>query len=120
MAAITVLFVPVVMYVSLMEGKVLGDENVAERDSVESACNVAVEALSNIRTVASLCAEEPFMEMYEESLLVAHRINLKRAHVRGFVNGIINGAPMICYCLSLWYGAHLVEQKCASIGSVFK
>lgn len=74
MAAVTIVFVPVMLYISMMEGRVIGSGNVVERDSVESACNVAVEALSNIRTVASLGVEEEFMKMYAEALTDAHRL----------------------------------------------
>ncbi|ODM95433.1 Multidrug resistance protein 1, partial [Orchesella cincta] len=73
MAAVTIVFVPVMIYISFVEGKVMNSDNVIERDSIESSCNIAVEALNNIRTVASLGAEEQFMEMYEEALAASHR-----------------------------------------------
>lgn len=120
MAGVVLLFIPLIISVSFLEGRVLRTGNVIERESIEESCNIAVEALSNIRTVAGLCAEEEFIELYEAALAASHRINLKRAHVRGIAYGIVNGAPMLCYCFSLWYGAYLVEQSCVSIADVFK
>ncbi|ODM90920.1 Bile salt export pump [Orchesella cincta] len=117
MAMVTIVFVPVMIYISILEGKLMWSDNVIERDSIESSCNIAVEALNNIRTVASLCAEEQFMEMYEEALAASHRVNLKRAHIRGIVYGLVSGGPMFCVVVRCSF---VVEQSCASIGNVFK
>lgn len=73
MAAVTIVFVPVMFYISFIEGKVMNTDNVIERDSIETSCNIAVEALNNIRTVAGLCAEEQYMQMYEDALAASHR-----------------------------------------------
>lgn len=78
MAAVTIVFVPVMFYISFMEGKVMNTDNVIERDSIETSCNIAVEALNNIRTVAGLCAEEQYMQMYEDALAASHRYLSKR------------------------------------------
>ncbi|CAL8070816.1 unnamed protein product [Orchesella dallaii] len=120
LTAVTIIFVPIVMYTSFLEGKVMGSNNVIERDSIEASCSLAVEALNNIRTVASLCAEKQCMRLYEDALAEAHRVNLKRAHIRGVVYGVVTGGPIFCYCLCIWYGGYLVEQQCANIGDVFK
>ncbi|ODM86847.1 Multidrug resistance protein 1 [Orchesella cincta] len=41
-------------FAGICHWKVMNSDNVIERDSIESSCNIAVEALNNIRTVASL------------------------------------------------------------------
>jgi hypothetical protein len=61
------------IYGAFMEGRVLGSDNVIEKESIEKSCNIAVEALNNIRTVASLGAEGRFIEMYRDALEDAHR-----------------------------------------------
>lgn len=76
MAAVTFLFVPAIIYISFLEGKVMGSDNVVEKESIEKSCNLAVEALTNIRTVASLGAERQFLKMYEEALEQSHRLVL--------------------------------------------
>lgn len=67
------LCVPVMVYGAFLEGRVLGSDNTIEKESIEKSCNLAVEAVSNIRTVASLCAEKKFLELYSEALADSHR-----------------------------------------------
>jgi ABC-type bacteriocin/lantibiotic exporter with double-glycine peptidase domain len=119
MSAVTMLFVPIVIYGAFLEGRMLGSDNIVEKESIEKSCNLAVEALSNIRTVASLCVEKTFMGLYAKTLEDSHRINKRRALLRGFVYGFTTSASYFCYSLSVLYGGWLVEHECVKIGDVF-
>jgi len=76
LSGVALIFTPVMLYVAFIEGRVLGAENLVEKESIEKSCNLAVEALNNIRTVASLGAEERFMELYHEELSESHRYEI--------------------------------------------
>ena len=73
MAAVTIFLVPIVLLSSFLEGRILGRDNVTERESIESAANVAVEALNSIRTVQGLGMESHFIKHYIDSLEISHR-----------------------------------------------
>ncbi len=107
------------IYGAFLEGRVLGSDNVIEKESIEKSCNLAVEALSNIRTVASLCGEKRFLELYINALEDSHRINKRRAHIRGLVYGLTTSTAWFCYGLSQFYGGYLVEKECVAIADVF-
>ncbi|XP_035709895.1 ATP-dependent translocase ABCB1 isoform X2 [Folsomia candida] len=119
LSAVTMLCVPVMMYAAFMEGRVLGSDNVIEKESIEKSCNIAVEGLSSIRTVASLCGERRFMELYSEALADSHRINKRRSHIRGLVYALTTSGAYLCYGLSQLYGGYLVENECVAIADVF-
>lgn len=54
-------------------GKFMTGQNIGEKKAIEDGSKVAVEAVSNIRTVASLCKERKFVQMYDERLTGPHR-----------------------------------------------
>ena len=45
---------------------------------------------------------------------------MKRAHVRGFIFGLAQSAPLFSYATVLWYGAYLIENEGYFYGNVFK
>jgi len=73
MGAVVSFFVPISLFAGFLEGKVLGNSNVVEKEAVEMCANIATEALNNIRTVASLGIERRFINSYTEALMESHR-----------------------------------------------
>lgn len=47
---------------------------------------IAIEAITNIRTVAGLHKEEHFANEYSKALLKPHEEALKKSHLRGRIN----------------------------------
>ena len=52
-----------------------------------SLLQLAMEAITNIRTVAGLRAEEKFIDMYVAELAAPHSLSYRKAHFRGFIFG---------------------------------
>lgn len=86
----------------------------------EEASQVANDAVSSIRTVASFCAEEKVMKMYKEKCSTP----LKKGVRLGVVSGASFGVGSIAlYCTQafcFYIGAVLIRNGKASFGEVFK
>ena len=70
-----------------------------------------MEAVSNVRTVASLGREQTFVEEYAKLLLPALYIAKKSAHWRGLVFGLSRGLFNFVYSATLFYGGNLMVYQ---------
>lgn len=86
----------------------------------EDASRVASEAVGNIRTVASFCAEERVMTLYEHKCELPVLMGIKQ----GFVGGISYGLSFFflysAYATSFYAGARLVKDGKTTFGDVFR
>lgn len=86
----------------------------------EGASQIANDAVSSIRTVASFSAEDKVMKMYEEKCVAP----LKRGVRLGVVSGASFGVGSLAlYCTQafcFYIGAVLIKHGKASFAEVFK
>ncbi|KAF2360286.1 ABC transporter-like [Trinorchestia longiramus] len=113
-------FVPLVIYVIDMNIKLEIRQSVKETAALMSASRIAVEAISNVRTVASLHTEERFCAAYEEALLVPHRSSIRSAHIRGILFGVGRNLPFVAHAVVLGLGGIFVHQGSLQYSEVFK
>ncbi|KAL6004053.1 ABC transporter B member 11 [Asimina triloba] len=86
----------------------------------EEASQVANDAVVNIRTVASFCAEEKVMEMYAEKCEGPMKKGIKQGLISGISLGLSN---FFLYCIlatTFYFGAHLVANGKTSFTKVFR
>lgn len=69
---------------------------------------LAVEAVSNIRTVASLGRESYIVQQYAEQLSHATLPARRAAHWRGLMNGLSKSIFNFVNVAALTYGGHLI------------
>eukprot|EP00095_Tigriopus_kingsejongensis_P007959 snap_masked-scaffold1653_size32093-processed-gene-0.0 protein:Tk07959 transcript:snap_masked-scaffold1653_size32093-processed-gene-0.0-mRNA-1 annotation:"P-glycoprotein" len=81
---------------------------------------LAIEAISNIRTVAGLGKEQKFLELYLEALQQPHEAAKKRSHIRGLIFGFAQSVPFLAYSGCMYYGGWLVENQGLDYKNVFK
>ncbi|KAJ7520420.1 hypothetical protein O6H91_19G005500 [Diphasiastrum complanatum] len=86
----------------------------------EEASHVANDAVSSIRTVASFCAEEKVLALYEEKCKISLKSGIRQGMISGSGLGISNFVTFACNALSFWYGGHLVEQHKTTFKKVFR
>eukprot|EP01018_Ginkgo_biloba_P030329 Gb_08616 [translate_table: standard] len=86
----------------------------------EDASQVANDAVGNIRTVASFCAEENVMALHSEKCRIPLKSGIRRGIVSGIGLGFSNFMMFATYALSFWVGAHLVEDGKTSFKKVFR
>ena len=81
---------------------------------------LAVEAISNIRTVAGLRLESTFARAYAERLRGPHARARRRAHLRGLIFGFAQATPFMAYAGCMYYGGYLVQYEGLDYKNVFK
>lgn len=111
---------PAVLAGIVMEARLVESSNVKEKNAIENATKMAVEAISNIRTVASLGQEVHILNRYSKEIDKVHEFCVKKSRFRGFVFGLGQTVPLMGYGLSLWYGGFLVANKQMAYQDVIK
>uniref|UniRef100_A0A6M2DYA2 ABC-type xenobiotic transporter n=1 Tax=Xenopsylla cheopis TaxID=163159 RepID=A0A6M2DYA2_XENCH len=120
MALVSVVSVPLVLGGVFLESRVIGGSSLLEKRALEGATKIAVEAISNVRTVASLCQEKGVLERYTIELNKAAKQSRRRNRLRGLVFAFGQAAPFLAYSLSLYYGGSLVAYDGLEYKNVIK
>ncbi|KAK7086307.1 tRNA N6-adenosine threonylcarbamoyltransferase [Halocaridina rubra] len=113
-------FIPLTLVAVYLQSKILMGQSVTESKALEKAGKVAIEAIGNIRTVASLHKEEHFASEYSLALLKPHQEALKKSHLRGGAFGFAQSMPFFAYGSMMFYGGYLVSVKAIDYERVFK
>ncbi|RVX10851.1 ABC transporter B family member 9 [Vitis vinifera] len=111
---------PLLGFEGFVQGKFLKGFSAEAKVMYEEASHIVNEALGSIRTVASFCAEEKVMEMYEQKC----EATVKQGIRIGLVSGIGFGSSALAlHCtnaLVFYIGAILVEHGKATFPQLFK
>ena len=81
---------------------------------------LAIEAITNIRTVAGLGREKTFVRRYIQELEKPHQEAKKKSHIRGLVFGFAQSMPFFAYAGTMYYGGYLVDKKELEYQNVYK
>ena len=81
---------------------------------------LAIEAITNIRTVAGLGREKTFVRRYIQELEKPHEEAKKKSHIRGLVFGFAQSMPFFAYAGTMYYGGYLVDKKELEYQNVYK
>nr|QCO93567.1 ATP-binding cassette subfamily B member 1 [Chilo suppressalis] len=103
-ALVAMTFVPLMAGVLYKEGRMVTAESFGTAKTMEASSKIAVEAVSNVRTVASLGREETFLKDYANQLLPALHLAKRSAHWRGIVFGLSRGLFNFVYAAAMYYG----------------
>nr|CAD7458639.1 unnamed protein product [Timema tahoe] len=112
-------FSPVIMAAQYYFIVVQSGELLNKREAMEQAIQVAVEAVSNIRTVAGLGREHTFHQKYMKELETVHLVALRNCHFRALVFGMASSIMFFAYGACMYYGGKLVEQEGIPYSNVF-
>ena len=113
-------FVPLVLIATFAQSKIIIGHDNLEKAALQKASKLAVEAISNIRTVASLRKENYFVEEYEKELAAPHQSSSLRSHIRGIVFGFAQSVPFFAYGGCMFYGGYRVYYDGIAYKVVFK
>ncbi|KAM7343054.1 ATP-dependent translocase ABCB1-like [Cochliomyia hominivorax] len=113
-------FSPFILIATYLQRKVMAEENMGTADALEKCTKLAVEVVSNIRTVVSLGREEMFHQKYMEMLYPAVSKAIHNTHFRGFVYGLARSLMFFAYAACMYYGGWCVIHKDMEFGNVFK
>ncbi|PNF32792.1 hypothetical protein B7P43_G04482 [Cryptotermes secundus] len=108
---LSAVMVPVVFAGVFLEARFMLGHGLKEKTAIEAATKIAVEAIGNIRTVASLCGEQLFLDQYLVELRLAQQAARRKTGLRGAVFSLGQTAWFYGYGLSLYYGGYLVATE---------
>ncbi|XP_066999667.2 multidrug resistance protein homolog 49 [Anabrus simplex] len=111
LALVALAAVPVVFGSVFLEARVMHTEGVKEKLAIEEATKIAVETISNIRTVASLGGEASFLRRYIMALYISQKAASRKMRLRGVVFGLGQTAPFFGYALAFYYGGVLIANE---------
>lgn len=102
--------IPLVLISIVAEARLCEKSNIKEKMAIENASRIAIEAISNIRTVASLGQESHVLKRYVEEIDRIDGYCKKKLRYRGIVFGLGQTVPLMGYAMSLWYGGTLFAR----------
>jgi len=114
------IFFPVLIGAVFAQMKIIIGVDSIEGKAFETSSKLAVEAITNIRTIAGLQCEEQYTSMYTELLREPHKMTLKRSHLRGMIFGFSQAMQFFAWGITLWYGGTLIDDGKATFEDVFK
>lgn len=110
LTVVSIIAVPITLAMVFLESKFMTSSEIKEKKSIEEASKIAVEAISNIKTIACL-GQEPFvLKRYELLIDNATKTCLHKIRFRGPVYATGQTIPMLAYALALWYGGVLISN----------
>lgn len=86
----------------------------------EEASKVANDAVGSIRTVASFCAEEKVMALYQKKCEAPIKSGIRRGLISGTGFGLSFFLLYSVYACSFYVGARLVADGKAEFSNVFR
>ncbi|XP_073848261.1 multi drug resistance 49 isoform X1 [Musca autumnalis] len=117
---VTLVIIPFLCFSIVLEAKFTEAFVASEKKAVEQASQVAVEAITNIRTVTSLGQERDIVKRYSEQIEQVDKACAKKLRYRGLVFGLGQCAPILAYGLSLYYGGTLVADGVLPYENIIK
>ena len=103
--------IPFVLGSGILETKLGEGQNLKKSKGVEKAGNVAIESISNIRTVASLGREETFHSLYMNCLLEPYLQAKRNSPIRGIIFAIAVNASLLASIIAIYYGGYLITYE---------
>lgn len=98
----------------------MATSNMKEKRAIESGCRLAVEAITQIRTVASLGHEPHVIKRFNEEMATAEVACRKKVRYRGLVFSFGQAMPFFGYALCIGYGGYLVADDYLPYKDVIK
>ncbi|TKY54330.1 ABC transporter B family member 11 [Spatholobus suberectus] len=120
LALIILALVPLLGVNGYVQFKFLKGFSADAKKLYEEASQVANDAVGSIRTVASFCAEEKVMELYQEKCEGPIKTGIRRGIISGISFGLSFFVLYAVYATSFYAGARLVEDGKSSFSDVFR
>ncbi|XP_021202654.1 ATP-dependent translocase ABCB1 isoform X2 [Bombyx mori] len=113
-------FIPILVFVLYKEVRMAYAESFGTAKTMEASSKTAVEAVANVRTVASLGGETKILQDYIIQLLPALLSAKRASHWRGVVFGLSRSLFNFVIAASLYYGGTLIVYEKIEYEVVFK
>ncbi|XP_037948029.1 multidrug resistance protein homolog 49-like [Teleopsis dalmanni] len=108
---VSLVTMPIICLSVFLEAYFMKSYALSEKLAVENASQIAVEAISNIRTVASLGLEKYVLHLYNAQIDHVNRTCREKFKFRGTFFGLGQASLFLVYGASLYYGGLLVADE---------
>lgn len=105
---------------NILSSRFMTSSMLKEKAALERATQIASEAISNIRTVASLRQEGEVVERYAREIMAVEKAVKRKLSFRGLVFSSVQAIPIIASGVSLYYGGVLVAREGLEFEKVIK
>uniref|UniRef100_A0A1B0D290 Uncharacterized protein n=1 Tax=Phlebotomus papatasi TaxID=29031 RepID=A0A1B0D290_PHLPP len=112
-------FAPLLVVGSYLEMKFMEQQNMGNSKALQKSTKLAVEVVSNIRTVAALGRESMFHKQYVDMLRPATKQCKRNTHIRGTVYGLSRSVMFFAFAACMYYGGQLMVWGITDLTSVF-
>nr|XP_046482263.1 ATP-dependent translocase ABCB1-like [Neodiprion pinetum] len=113
-------FMPFILATIYMQGIMMAHEALKYQKSLEDSTKIAVEAVTNIRTVAGLGREETFQLAYAEAMNPSFQLAKRNTHYRALVFACARSIVLYAFAVVMWYGGTLINNEGLDYPIVFK
>ncbi|GJM91048.1 hypothetical protein PR202_ga07383 [Eleusine coracana subsp. coracana] len=120
LACIVLCFVPCVFAQSFAQARFMRGFSANAKEMYEQASTIASDAIGNIRTVASFCAEEKVVENYRKKCEGPVKEGVRQGAISGVGYGFSFALLFCFYAVSFYIGARFIHDGHADVGQVFK
>lgn len=120
LALIILVLIPLIGVNGYIQMKFMKGFSADAKTKYEEASQVANDAVGSIRTVASFCAEEKVMQLYEKKCEGPIDAGIKQGLVSGFGFGLSFSLLFLVYAASFYAGAQLVAHGKTTFSKVFQ
>ncbi|KAK2154279.1 hypothetical protein LSH36_272g05058 [Paralvinella palmiformis] len=103
--------VPFVFIGGYTSMKIRSSNTEDKNKGLEHAGKIAIEAIGNIRTVATLTKEQRFFDDYSEAILKQYKNKKREAHIQGIAYAFSQAVMYFAIAASFSLGAYLVENR---------
>ncbi|KAL2935295.1 ABC transporter B family member 11 [Bienertia sinuspersici] len=119
LAFIVLALIPLIGVNGYIQMKFMKGFSTDAKKKYEEASQVANDAVGSVRTVASFCAEEKVMELYEKKCEAPMEAGMKQGLISGTGFGVSFALLFCVYALSFYAGAQLVGHGKTTFSKVF-
>ncbi|CAN6867149.1 unnamed protein product [Brassica oleracea] len=120
LAIIILLMTPIIVLQGYFQTKCIAGFSANAKEKYQEASQVASDAVSSIRTVASFCAEDKVMDLYQQKCEAPKKQGVRLGLVSGSGYGI-SFLPLYCInSLCFYVGFWLIQKRIATFGEFFQ
>ncbi|KAI3843440.1 hypothetical protein MKX03_024334 [Papaver bracteatum] len=120
LALIVLVLLPLIGLNAWVQVKLMKGFGANAKMMYEEASQVATDAVGNIRTVASFCAEEKVMKLYQNKCIGLRKTGIRQGLISGFGFGISFFLLFCVYATNFYAGAKLLKDGKITFAEVFR
>ncbi|XP_043474594.1 ATP-dependent translocase ABCB1 isoform X1 [Leptopilina heterotoma] len=114
------LFIPLILITKNLQNLMYKEETCSYHKNLERSTKIAVEAVSNIRTVIALGIQDNCYHSYVASMQPSLALAKRNTHYRGLIFAMARSISYIALACCMYYGGYLMKEEGIPYSTVFR